>query len=62
MVPPTITLRSQPAYSQLESKDERGPLNHGQVYQQIRGVKTAVMGVEQEEGNWSAGHPWKDLK
>jgi hypothetical protein len=55
----TINLQSQPAYSQVRRKDERGPLNHGQVYCQIRGVlvgDVAADGVEamaEHQGNSS---------
>jgi hypothetical protein len=55
----TINLQSQPAYSQVRRKDERGPLNHGQVYCQIRGVlvgDVAGDGVEamaEHQGNSS---------
>ena len=55
----TINRQSQPAYSQVRTKDERGPLNHGQVYCQIRGVlvgDVAADGVEamaEHQGNSS---------
>jgi hypothetical protein len=44
----TINLQSQPAYSQVRTKDKRGPLNHGQVYCQIRGV---LVGDVAADGN-----------
>ncbi len=42
---PTINLQTQAAYSQVRWKDERGPLNHGQVNRLKRGVWLVVVCV-----------------
>jgi hypothetical protein len=49
MGPPIQTWWSQPAYSQLRSKEERGPLNHGQVYVKAKvDVKSKAGWVSEE--------------